>query len=180
MTDIPKQTFNAIVLFAALSFSGLILAQSTTQNRPQLGQTQMRGVWVDPATHLMWASKDNGIDLDWRQAMKYCHTLLLTGYSDWRLASLSELQGIYDKSVEAPGLSGDAKSLEAFTWHVKGGLFLTGDQWSGREVVGRMPLESYEYYFDFNEGRAEKDPSGWPYPFSGRRALCVRGPAIYP
>jgi hypothetical protein len=29
-------------------------------------------------------------------------------------------------------------------------------------MTGRMPLESYEYYFDFNEGTADKDPSGWP------------------
>ena len=107
--------------------------------------------------------------------MKYCHSQRLNGYSDWRLANMAELQGIYDKTVEAPGLSGPGKSLEAFTWHVKGNLFLTGDQWSGRQVTGRMPLESYEYYFDFNEGRADKEPSGWPYSSSGMRALCVRG-----
>lgn len=88
---------------------------------------------------------------------------------------MAELQGIYDKTVEAPGLSGPTRSLESFTWHVKGNLFLTGDQWSGHPVSGRMPLESYEYYFDFNEGRADNEPSGWPYPSSGMRALCVRG-----
>ena len=89
---------------------------------------------------------------------------------------MDELQGIYDKTVEAPGLAGPTKSPRAFTWHVKGNLFLTGDEWSGRKVTGRMPLESYEYHFDFNEGKPDKDPSGWPYPSSGMRALCVRGP----
>ena len=39
-----------------------------------------------------------------------------------------------------------------------------------------MPLESYEDHFDFNEGKPDRDPSGWPYPSSGMRALCVRGP----
>ena len=136
----------------------------------------MRGIWVDPSTGLMWTGKDNGKDVSWRTAMKYCHGLRLNSYSDWRLANMAELQGIYDKTVEAPGLAGPAKSPEAYTWHVKGNLFLTGDQWSGRQVTGRMPLESYEYYFDFNDGKADKDPSGWPYPSSGRRALCVRGP----
>ena len=108
--------------------------------------------------------------------MKYCHGLRLNGDSDWRLADMAELQGIYDKTVEAPGLAGPTKTPRPFTWHVKGNLFLTGDQWSGHQVTGRMPLESYEYHFDFNEGRPDKDPSGWPYPSSGMRALCVRGP----
>ena len=108
--------------------------------------------------------------------MKYCRGLRLDGHSDWRLANMAELQGIYDKSVEAPGLAGYAKHLRAFTWHVKGNLFLTGEQWAGHEVTGRMPLESYEYHFDFNAGKPDRDPSGWPYPSSGMRALCVRGP----
>jgi hypothetical protein len=31
------------------------------------------------------------------------------------------------------------------------------------------------YYFDFNEGKSNNNPVGWPYPFNGMRALCVRG-----
>ena len=85
----------------------------------------MQGVWVDLSTCLMWAGKDNGKDVSWRRAMKYCHGLRLDGYSDWRLANMAELQGIYDKTVEAPGLAGPAKTPRAFTWHVKGNLFLT-------------------------------------------------------
>lgn len=33
----------------------------------------------------------------------------------------------------------------------------------------------YVWYFDFNEGRPDNDPTGWPYPFANMRALCVRG-----
>ena len=110
--------------------------------------------------------------------MKYCHGLRLNGYSDWRLANMAELQGIYDKTVEAPGLAGPTKTPEAFTWHVKGNLFLTGDQWSGHQVTGRMPLESYEYHFDFNEGRPDKDPSGWPYPPRNACIVCARSRKI--
>jgi hypothetical protein len=124
----------------------------------------------------MWAGKDNAKDVSWRQAVKYCRALRLDNYSDWRLANIAELQGIYDKTVETPGLAGPTKSPEAFTWHVKGNLLLTGEPWGGHPVTGRMPLESYEYYFDFDEGKADEDPTGWPYPSSGRRALCVRGP----
>jgi hypothetical protein len=170
---VPMRARHSFLLFA-LATALLVPAgspeRSIAQDRPT------RSVWIDPPTGLMWAAKDNGKDVSWRKAMRYCHDLRLDGYSDWRLATIAELQGIYDKTVEAPGQVGPSKSLRAFTWHVKGNLVLTGDQWSGRQVTGRMPMESYEYYFDFNEGRSDKDPSGWPYPSSGMRALCVRGP----
>jgi hypothetical protein len=162
--------------FLLIVFTTGMIVSIRTPVRAAAQDNQTREVWVDPSTSLMWARKDNGKDVSWRKAMKYCHSLRLSGYSDWRLADMSELQGIYDKTVEAPGLAGPTKTPYAFTWHVKGNLFLTGDQWSGHPVNGRMPLESYEYHFDFNEGRPDRDPSGLPYSSSGMRALCVRGP----
>jgi hypothetical protein len=123
----------------------------------------------------MWAVKDNGKDVSWKKAMKYCRDLLLAGYSDWRLATLSELEGIYDKNANAPGLArlgGPAKGSD-FTWHVKGNLFLTGNQWAD-DHIGHTS-SGYHSYFDFNEGRPNDDPTGWPYPFVMMRALCVRG-----
>lgn len=44
--------------------------------------------------------------MNWKNAVKYCGDLRLAGYSDWRLASLGELEGIYDKDANAPGLMG--------------------------------------------------------------------------
>ena len=107
--------------------------------------------------------------------MRYCRDLRLAGYSDWRLAILSELEGIYDKNANAPGLArlgGPAKGSD-FTWHVKGNLFLTGNQWAD-DHIGHTS-SGYHPYFDFNEGRPNDQPSGWPYPFVMMRALCVRG-----
>ena len=140
-------------------------------------ETQVRGFWTDPATGLMWAAKDNGKDVSWKNAVKYCRDLRLAGYSDWRLASLGELQGIYDKSANAPGLArlgGPAKGSD-FTWHVKGNIFLTGNQWSSSQRNDdRGRPNGYLWYFDFNEGRSNNDPTGFPYPYTNRRALCVR------
>ena len=165
----------ALMFMTALGLSCLFGARSEAQNGVS-PETQASSVWTDPSTGLMWAGKDNGKDVSWRGAMKYCHGLRLGRFSDWRLANMAELQGIYDKTLDAPGLAGPTSAPRAFTWHVKGNLLLTGDQWSGHEVTGRMPLESYEYHFDFNEGRPDKDPTGWPYPSAGMRALCVCGP----
>lgn len=162
--------------FLLIAFTTAVIVASRSPEPAAAQDNPVQRVWVDPSTGLMWAGKDNGKDISWRGAIKYCHSLRLDGYSDWRLATAPELQGIYDKTVEAPGLAGYAKTLRAFTWHVKAYLFLTGEQWSGHQVTGRMPLESYEFHFDFNSGKFDRDPSGWPYPSLGMRALCVRGP----
>ncbi len=71
--------------------------------------SQARGYWIDPSTGLMWAGKDNGKNVNWRKAVKYCRDLRLAEYSDWRLATIDELQGIYDYSAKAPGLAGKHK-----------------------------------------------------------------------
>ena len=140
----------------------------------------MRGYWADPATGLMWAAKDNGRDVNWKAAMKYCRNLRLAGYSDWRLATVAELRGIYDRTAEAPGSEGE-HSKDPTTWHVKGSLFLTADEWSSDyRLDDRGHFSGYAYYFDFNEGRSNDDPTGWPYSFSFRRALCARGSGDHP
>ena len=153
-------------------------AQSTPGSQGVTQDTQSRGSWTDPSTGLMWAGKDNGKDVSWKKAMKYCRDLRLAGYSDWRLATLSELEGIYDKNANAPGLArlgGPAKGSD-FTWHVKGNLFLTGNQWSSSQRIDdRGHPNGYAWYFDFNEGRPNNEPTGFPYSFTNRRALCVRG-----
>ena len=123
----------------------------------------------------MWAGRDNGRDVSWKGAVKYCRNLRLAGYSDWRLATLAELGAIYDRNANAPGLAGSGKD-NLFTYHVKGSLFLTGDEWSSeRRYDDRGHPGGYEWYFNFNEGRSDNDPSGFPYPHSLMRALCVRG-----
>jgi Protein of unknown function (DUF1566) len=161
-----------------ISFCALVViagAQSSTQDQGQAQETQMRGYWVDPSTGLIWAGKDNGKDVSWRKAMKYCRNLQLAGYSDWRLATLGELVGIYDKSAEAPGENPRSRWHEAepMTFHVKGGLFLTGNQWSAnREIDDRGHPSGYGWYFDFNEGRTDRDDP-W---FNAGNALCVRRP----
>jgi len=103
--------------------------------------------------------------------VKYCRNLRIGGFSDWRLATLAELEGIYDKNANSPGRVGK----RAETWHVKGNLFLTGNQWSsGRRLDDRGHTSGYAWYFDFNDGRSNNQPSGFPYSSSFMRALCVR------
>jgi hypothetical protein len=147
----------------------IVSAQSSTDARARVEQTQARGYWVD-TSGLMWAGKDSGKDLSWHKAMKYCRNLRLARYSDWRLPKIYELQDIYDAELETPGLAGFGKG-RPFTWHVEGGLFLSGDEWSSTsELDDRGHPSAYPWYFDFNAGqRFNVDDL-----YAGHRALCVR------
>jgi len=166
-----QATVVPIFLSIVATISG---AQSPAQSQSKAQQTQARGYWDDPSTGLMWTAKDNGKDVSWKGAMRHCRDLRLAGYSNWRLATLAELAAIYDRNADAPGLAGSGKD-NLFTYRVKGNLFLTGDEWSGeRRYDDRGHPDGYAWYFDFNEGKSENEPTGWPYRFVMKRALCVR------
>jgi len=150
-------------------------AQSVPGGQGGAQETQARGLWTDPSTGLMWAGKDNGKDVNWKKAMKYCRDLRLAGNSDWRLATLGELEGIYDKDAKALGLMGPSGKGTAATWHVKGNLFLTGNQWSSTQKTDdRGHPSGWVRRFDFNEGQSFDGDEVWFY--TNKRALCVRGP----
>ncbi len=53
---------------------------------------------TDQATGLMWQKSDNGTGVDWENALSYCESLNLSGYSNWRLPNAKELQSIVDYS----------------------------------------------------------------------------------
>jgi formylglycine-generating enzyme required for sulfatase activity len=145
------------------------VAQSAQQSQEAMLKTQMRGVWTDPSTKLTWAAKDNGKDVSYKDAMNYCRDLHLAGHSEWRLATMAELQGIYDESAWTPGLAGDEISD---TWHVKGNLFLTGYQWAygAHDQSGRT--EGDQFFLDFNDGRSYSEAI--LHSSVCMRALCVR------
>ena len=164
----------AVILLTLSTLAVVAVAQPPTEERSAPQEAQMRSYWIDKSTGLMWVSKDNGRDVSWKGAADYCRNLRLGGYSDWRLATRAELASIYDPKANARGLAGRGKD-DTFTYHVKGNLFLTGDEWSSeRRTDDRGRPSGYAWYFDFNEGRSDNQPSGFPYSSSLMRALCVR------
>ncbi len=56
------------------------------------------GTVTDTRTGLMWAARDNGSDINWDDAKRYCENYTGGGHSDWRMPTISELQGLYDES----------------------------------------------------------------------------------
>ncbi len=54
------------------------------------------GTVLDTRTGLMWAAKDNGGNINWRNAKSYCDNYRGGGYSDWRMPTQNELANLYD------------------------------------------------------------------------------------
>jgi len=84
-------------------------AEAQRQQAAQARQTylarwtdQGNGVLRDTSTGLEWAQKDNGSDIDWKKAMRYCNGLKLDG-RDWRLPTQEELLAIYKDDLTEGG-----------------------------------------------------------------------------
>lgn len=57
------------------------------------------GTVLDTKTNLIWASKDNGADINWEDAKAYCDKYRRGGYTDWRMPTQDEMAGLFDSSV---------------------------------------------------------------------------------
>jgi hypothetical protein len=151
-------------------------AQSSSDETSPAQETQLRGYWIDTSTGLMWTRHDNLQPYTYWDAPRYCSALRLAHYSDWRLPTIDELQGIYDKNAEAPGENPRTHWHEPEPWifHVKGNLFLTGEQLSSTIENGDSgSLPAYLWGFDFKSGSRFKDK---PDRLRDMRVLCVRRP----
>jgi hypothetical protein len=114
--------------------------------------------WTDPATGLMWAKESNGSNVTWNQAKRYCADLNLGGYSNWRLATIAELEEIYDP----------AKNVGPC--HVKGEIRFHDLCWSWSSSPGIDPGEAWG--LGFISGQQSSIPAeGSRY---DTRVLCVR------
>ena len=54
------------------------------------------GTVMDTESGLMWAVRDNGSDINWQDAKRYCENYHGGGYTDWRMPTQDELAGLYD------------------------------------------------------------------------------------
>ena len=143
--------------------------QAETVRKQAEAEAALHPTWTDPATGLMWAKKDNGSDVTWNQASDYCTKLQLAGYSDWRLPTIEELQGIDDPSISTHVVFDNGTEWNV---HVKGNLKLTGWHWSSSQ--GDYPGKPYQVAWSFHFGNETPD-NGFPLGFSySMRALCVR------
>lgn len=65
------------------------------------------GTVSDIATGLMWMQSDNGLGMNWQEALAYAESYEFAGYDDWRLPDAKELHSLLDYS-RSPGTTGTA------------------------------------------------------------------------
>ncbi len=87
------------IMVVAILIGTFIMAKSSTA-----GETGRDGRFIaydngtvlDTKTNLMWAAKDNGYNINWQDAKRYCKKYRGGGYKDWRMPTQDELAGLYD------------------------------------------------------------------------------------
>ena len=88
------------VLFLFLSFPSEALKGKRSSDGRYIDNGD--GTITDTNTGLMWTQKDSHADLgeclDWNDSKSYVSRLNTGGHGDWRLPTVEELKGIYDKS----------------------------------------------------------------------------------
>jgi TonB family protein len=98
-------------------------------------QDRFRGYWIEPGTRMMWSIRDNGIDVNWNQAVSYCKKLSLGGYGDWWLPATNDLARLYDTGQKG---------------NIKGGIQLSMPRvWSATQPESPR---AFREYFSFGDG----------------------------
>ncbi|MGB3212953.1 MAG: DUF1566 domain-containing protein [Desulforhopalus sp.] len=98
------------------------------------------GIIEDSDTRLMWSDRDNGFDLTWHTASKYCENYTAGGYSDWRLPTAEELVDIQRKNI-----FGNSEKSGLIDTH---GIFL----WTSEKRVSSAQIFSGAGLVDTNNG----------------------------
>ena len=84
--------------FVSARFTQEVLRLLEEQRIEQERETM---VYRDFKRGLMWATRDNGRDVDWKRAHQYCEVLELAGYDVWRLPAIEELESLHQKMSAA-------------------------------------------------------------------------------
>ena len=95
------------------------------------------GTVTDNQTGLMWQQRSSG-SMNWQNALSYCESLVLAGYSDWRLPSAKELASILDFSRYSPAID-DSAFLGTFA----------EKYWSSSSIANQL---GNAWCFDFDDG----------------------------
>lgn len=89
-----KRRLSIMLVIVLMTLMGTALGQAAQDGRFVVHKTDE--TVVDTKTNLMWAAKDNGSDISWKDAKSYCENFNAGGYKNWRMPTPDELAGLYD------------------------------------------------------------------------------------
>jgi tetratricopeptide (TPR) repeat protein len=113
------------------------------------------GTVLDKQTNLMWAAKDNGEDILWQDSKNYCKNYRGGGYSDWRMPTLDELEGLYDSSKSYRASKTGSDSIDVV--HLTSLIQLS--YWGVWSSETRVP-SGYPEFLEFKKGTRNMTPPG--------------------
>lgn len=123
-----------------------------------MGEPQA-GVMRDGRTGLEWSVADNGDDIAWEAAQRWC----ASRGPAWRLPSAAELEALHDPSGQAVARCGSARCKVSARFQLSEAFFWSAD--------GHGSAEAWSV--GLGAGRREALPKERA---DAQRALCVRGP----
>lgn len=117
-------------------------------NKIFLGRLYVNRIILDTQTNLMWASWDNGVDISWYRAKRYCDNFQGGEYTGWRIPGINELKELYRADYK-----GIVTITDCCVWAAKT---------NGRSAP----------YFNFNSGISKSTSESFG---TNKRSLPVRG-----
>jgi len=96
---------------------------------------------VDTTTKLVWQDNTSPSTMDWTTAISYCEALSLGGFSDWRLANITELASLVDYTTTSPSISNKFQNV------------YSSDYWTSTTTKSNT---SNAFYVNFLSGNRDK------------------------
>jgi len=128
---------------------------------------------TDEATNLMWHKSDNINETNWDEAISYCETSTLAGYTDWKLPDAKELHSIVDYSrspdtTNSPAINAIFNSTQIIN---EAGESDYGFYWSSTTHVASDETGTAGAYVSFGRALGYTTTEGW---YDAHGAGCQR------
>ena len=100
-TDLAAAPASANRLAVSLFTTGFLAEVNVLIEAARIENERLTGAYLQEKTGLIWTRLDNGSDLDWYAADEHCRDLEVADWSDWRMPSIEELEGLHDRRSTA-------------------------------------------------------------------------------
>lgn len=84
-------------LTVAFFTAGFLAEIAARIEAERLEAARLAGGYLQEDTGLIWSTSDNAADVDWYAAREYCRELEVADWSDWRMPSIEELEGLHQR-----------------------------------------------------------------------------------